>query len=274
MDVFNLIQEEMKKNTEAAKLEKEQALAAAKDKENSEKPEEVTEKPAAKKRSISDNTEDMDVDAPSKKVKFDEPSKDSKEVSSKEKKKKNKKNKSNDTDVDMQVMKNGNSHGEANGVDTTEDTSQNNGEIKEKKKKKKKNKKSLDASASEMEIVQEKGDEKVNGAVETNGSLANGHSKSKKNKKKRSKTGDGTNTEGLVEQNTPTPAENLDDSTVTTKSPKQKSKLCDKEVLLVFISFYKILTHRNNCIYFSNVLKKNHASPNKHKTNEEPYFPF
>lgn len=225
MDVFNLIQEEMKKNTEAAKLEKEQALAAAK-KESSETPADV--KPAAKKRSI-DNTEDMEEDVPMKKVKADEPSPDVKEGDSKQKKKKNRRKKSNDSNVDMEVVQNGIHHGETNGDVTAEDTTQANGEVKKKKKNK-----SLkhSTSANEMEVVLEKSEKKVNGSVETNGTkashdgnLTNGHSKSKKKKKnnKQSKSDDSTKGEVKEEQDKPTPTD-VEDSSVAIKSPKKKSK--------------------------------------------------
>lgn len=226
MDVFNLIQEEMKKNTEAAKLEKEQALAAAK-KESSETPADV--KPAAKKRSI-DNTEDMEEDVPMKKVKADEPSPDVKEGDSKQKKKKSRRKKSNDSNVDMEVVQNGIRvhHGETNGDVTAEDTTQANGEVKKKKKNK-----SLkhSTSANEMEVVLEKSEKKVNGSVETNGTkashdgnLTNGHSKSKKKKKnKHSKSDDSTKVEVKEEQDKPTPTD-VEDSSVAIKSPKKKSK--------------------------------------------------
>lgn len=222
MDVFNLIQEEMKKNTEAAKLEKEQALAAAK-KESSETPADV--KPAAKKRSI-DNIEE---DVPMKKVKADEPSPDVKEGDSKQKKKKNRRKKSNDSNVDMEVVQNGVHHGETNGDVTAEHTTQANGEVKKKKKNK-----SLkhSTSANEMEVVLEKSEKKVNGSVETNGTkashdgnLTNGHSKSKKKKKnkKHSKSDDSTKGEVKEEQDKPTPTD-VEDSSVAIKSPKKKSK--------------------------------------------------
>lgn len=223
MDVFNLIQEEMKKNTEAAKLEKEQALAAAK-KESSETPADV--KPAAKKRSI-DNTEDMEEDVPMKKVKADEPSPDVKEGDSKQKKKKNRRKKSNDSNVDMEVVQNGIYHGETNGDVTAEDTSQANGEVKKKNKSLKHS-----TSANEMEVVLEKSEKKVNGSVETNGTkashggnLTNGHSKSKKKKKnkKQSKSNDSTKGEVKEEQDKPTPTD-VEDSSVAIKSPKKKSK--------------------------------------------------
>lgn len=221
MDVFNLIQEEMKKNTEAAKLEKEQALAAAK-KESSETPADV--KPAAKKRSI-DNIEE---DVPMKKVKADEPSPDVKEGDSKQKKKKNRRKKSNDSNVDMEVVQNGVHHGETNGDVTAEDTTQANGEVKKKKNKSLKH----STSANEMELVLEKSEKKVNGSVETNGTkashggnLTSGHSKSKKKKKnkKQSKSDDSTEGEVKEEQDKPTPTD-VEDSSVAIKSPKKKSK--------------------------------------------------
>ncbi|KAI5741770.1 hypothetical protein M8J76_016883 [Diaphorina citri] len=220
--VFNLVQEEMKKNVEAANQEKQQALAAAKEKKE-------TEQPTAKKRSISETSEG-DEKVQSKKIKTNQESEQ--EENNKGKKKKNKKNKTNDTHVDMEVKQNGTANGV---VEPMEDTNQTNGEVGKKKKKKNKN---SQATSTETDVAQDivEDTKKLNG-VQSNGikessdeKLTNGDKKKKKKKNEQSSSQDNKE----VSEVKPEPAdvsvvEEMNDSTVSTKSPKKKRKSNEPE---------------------------------------------
>lgn len=223
--VFNLIQNEFKKNTEAIKKEKEEALAVAKNKEN-------IKTSGAKKRSISESAEDNDESfVQSKKIKPNETSEVIEKDSCKEKKKKSKKKTSNEGDVDMENIPNGKHHSTLN---SSVDASTTNG-----KKKKEGKSKIVNTSSTVMEVQENvnltiiNGDDTANSIeASAENNLTNGHNKSKKKKKKKHSTSDETahvTEEIKADQDSATFAEDENNSSLRSKSPKKKRKSTEPE---------------------------------------------
>ncbi|KAL1461461.1 hypothetical protein WDU94_013358 [Cyamophila willieti] len=247
MSVFNLIQEEMKQVQEAAKLEQQQTLAAAKEKKNIDQSE-------AKKRSISESDENQEQVQQAKKMKTE----NTEDIvgSKKDKKKK----KSNDNDMEMNDEENNETPATTNGIGSNKKLTK--AEKKKKKKaentdvevqdpeteaisngvkngenltkmNKKKNKKLLKASEKKTEVEETK----TSNGVHTSGietvdeTLTNGTSKKKKKNKKHSaelKENNEHPKEIKTEPDTTVAGDELNTS-VNNKTPKKKRKSNEPE---------------------------------------------
>uniref|UniRef100_A0A8D9ANX6 Cell growth-regulating nucleolar protein n=1 Tax=Cacopsylla melanoneura TaxID=428564 RepID=A0A8D9ANX6_9HEMI len=203
MSVFTLIQEEMKKNQEAAKLEQQQALAAAKEKK-------ATEQSEAKKRSISESGEDDQEQVQAKKVKTD----NTEDVVVESKKDKKKKKKS--IDIEINDKENNETSATPNGVAS-------NGKLT--KAEKKKNKKARQAAAKNTDVEMqstEKVDMKVTSNGVQNGQDSNMSDKQKKKRNKKKSMEATSATETIVEETKPT--NGVDTGIVVTNGISKKKK--------------------------------------------------